>query len=227
MLLFRCGPRRFGENQAYWAYDVWLAIKTKYFHPVLTKSSFTSIFSNIMAPFQWTVNSNMLIFNSFTDQNGTIYKKAGAQKKRTLLVLDDLFDEAAQNKEFLALVVAGRHREVYLMVLRHNLPQQTKNSKTIDLNDTQLIPFNCLRNSEQIDILGRQLGDTPQSKSIKKLPKNLMVIWWLISTWEKVKRWGILQIVPVTSRPSSTAPQINYLNLDNEFKTLLYSWFVQ
>ena len=33
-------------------------------------------------------------------------QKAEAQKKRILLLLDDLFDEAAQSKEFLALVVA-------------------------------------------------------------------------------------------------------------------------
>ena len=43
-------------------------------------------------------------------------QKAATQKKRFLLVLDDLFDEAAQSKEFLALVVAGRHRNVHLMV---------------------------------------------------------------------------------------------------------------
>ena len=41
-------------------------------------------------------------------------------QKRILLVLDDLFDEAVQSKNFLALVVAGRHRNVHLMVLRHN-----------------------------------------------------------------------------------------------------------
>ena len=69
-------------------------------------------------------------------------QKAEAQKKRTLLVLDDLFDEAAQSKDFLALVVAGRHRNVHLMVLRHNLFQRTKNSTTIDLNGTQINLFN-------------------------------------------------------------------------------------
>ena len=85
-------------------------------------------------------------------------QKAGAQK-RILLVLDDLLDEAARSKEFLAVVVAGRHRNVHFMVLRHNLFQQTKNLKTIDLNVTQLILFNSLRDSEQIGILGRQLGE--------------------------------------------------------------------
>ena len=86
-------------------------------------------------------------------------QKAEAQKKRILLVLDDLLDEAAQSKDFLALVVAGRHRNVHLMVLRHNLFQRTKNSKTIDLNVTQIILFNSPRDSEQIGVLGRQLGE--------------------------------------------------------------------
>ena len=63
------------------------------------------------------------------------FQKAEAQN-RILLVLDDLFDEAAQSKDFLALVVAGRHRNVHLMVLRPNLFQRTKNSKTIDYSET-------------------------------------------------------------------------------------------
>ena len=86
-------------------------------------------------------------------------ERAEALKKRILLVLDDLFDEAAPSKEFLAIVIAGRHRNVHLMVLRHNLYQQSKNSKTIDLNVTQIILFNSPRDSEQIGILGRQLGE--------------------------------------------------------------------
>ena len=78
-------------------------------------------------------------------------QKAQSQK-RILLVLDDLFDEAAQSKDFLALVVAGRHRNVHLMVLRHNFFQGTKNSKTIDLNVTHITLFNIPRDSEQIGV---------------------------------------------------------------------------
>ena len=80
-------------------------------------------------------------------------------KQRTLVVIDDLYDEAANTKEFLDLVIAGRHRNVHLMVLRHNLFQQSKFSKTIDLNVTQIVLFNSPRDSEQIGILGRQLGE--------------------------------------------------------------------
>ena len=85
-------------------------------------------------------------------------EKAGAQKKRFLLVLDDLLGEAAKSKDFLALVIGSRHRNIHLVVLRHNLFQQTKSSKTVDLNVTQIFLFNSPRDSEQVGFLGRQLG---------------------------------------------------------------------
>ena len=95
-------------------------------------------------------------------------QKTEAQKKRILLELDDLFNEAAQSKDFLALVVAGRHRNVHLMVLRHNLFQQTKTSKTIDFNVTRKF-F-----STALEILNRLVfwvvnweSDTPQWRPIK------------------------------------------------------------
>ena len=84
-------------------------------------------------------------------------ERSEASKQRTLVVIDDLYDEAAQSKKFLDLVIAGRHKNVHLMVLRHNLFQQCKNSETIDLNVTQMILFNSPRDLEQIGILGRQL----------------------------------------------------------------------
>ena len=88
-----------------------------------------------------------------------VLERSEALKQRTLVVIDDLYDEAAQTKEFLDLVIAGRHKNVHLMVLRHNLYQQSKNAKTIDLNVTQMILFNSPRDLEQIGILGRQLGE--------------------------------------------------------------------
>ena len=57
------------------------------------------------------------------------------------------------------LVIAGRHRNVHLMMLRHTLFQQSKYSKTIDLNVTQTDLLKNPRDSEQIGILGRQLGE--------------------------------------------------------------------
>ena len=60
------------------------------------------------------------------------------QKKQILLMLDYLV-EVAQSQEFLALVAAGRHRTVHLIVLRFNFFLPTKISTTINLDVTQLI----------------------------------------------------------------------------------------
>ena len=46
-----------------------------------------------------------------------VLERSEALKQRTLVVIDDLYDEAAQTKDFLLLVIAGRHKNVHLMVL--------------------------------------------------------------------------------------------------------------
>ena len=155
-------------------------------------------------------------------------RKAEAQKKRILLVLDDLFDEAAQSKELLALVVAGRHRNVHLMVLRHNFFQRTKDSKTIDLNVTQTNLFNSPRDSEQIGVFGRQLGKRHATmeaykKTTQKPSGHLMIDLDVRSS----------NSLRYSSKCSGDVLSIFYcstdqlcLHLDNEFTKLLYSSFV-
>ena len=86
-------------------------------------------------------------------------EKAEAQKKRILLVLDDVFEEAVKSKEFPALFIADRHPNIHLVVLSNNLFQQTKSSKTIDLNVTQNILFINPRDSEQFGFFGRQSAE--------------------------------------------------------------------
>ena len=90
--------------------------------------------------------------------NWSAIDKCEAQKLRTMVVIDDLYQQASQDEKFLELVLSGRHRNVHLITMKHNLYQQTKNSKTIDLNISQLILFNSPRDVEQISTLGRQMG---------------------------------------------------------------------
>ena len=150
-------------------------------------------------------------------------QKAEAQK-RILLVLDDLFDEAAQSKDFLTLVVAGRHRNVHLMVLRHKSFQRTKNSKAIDLNVTQIILFNSPRDSEQIGVLGRQLGQRHATQeAYKKATQqpfgHLMIDLDMRSS--KSLRYSSNCYGDVTSIFYCSTDQL-CLHLDNEFTKLLY-----
>ena len=89
--------------------------------------------------------------------NWSAVEKCEARKLRTLVVIDDLYQQACEDEYFLNLVIAGIHRSIHLIALKHN--QQSKHSKTIELNVTTMILFKSHRDLEQIGVLGRQMGD--------------------------------------------------------------------
>ena len=75
------------------------------------------------------------------------------------LVFDDTCEEIFNEKDFVKLATAGRHKNVYVIYVKHNLFQQSKQSRTIDLNTTHLILFKSPRDTQKIDYLGRQLNN--------------------------------------------------------------------
>ena len=85
--------------------------------------------------------------------------KASASNQHTLVIFDDVYQVAASK------VFEPRHfgptsetTSAGPEALKHNLYQQSTNSKTIDLNVTQLLLLRNPRDTNQIDYLGRQLG---------------------------------------------------------------------
>ena len=77
-----------------------------------------------------------------------------------MLVFDDSCEEIYQEKEFVKLAVSGRHKKVNCIFVKHNLFHQSKWSRTIDLNTTHIILFKSPRDTQQIDVFGRQLNNT-------------------------------------------------------------------
>ena len=73
-----------------------------------------------------------------------------------MIVFEDTCEEIFNEKDFVKLATAGRHKNVHVIYVKHNLFQQSKQSRTIDLNTTQLILFKSPRD---IDYLGRQLNN--------------------------------------------------------------------
>ena len=76
-----------------------------------------------------------------------------------MIVFDDTCEEIFNEKDFVKLATAGRHKNVHVIYVKHNLFQQSKQSRTIDLNTTHLILFKSPRDTQQIDYLGRQLNN--------------------------------------------------------------------
>ena len=77
-----------------------------------------------------------------------------------LLVFDDSCEEIFNDKEFSKLATAGRHKKISVIYVKHNLFQQSKWSRTIDLNTTHIILFKSPRDVQQIGLIGRQLNNT-------------------------------------------------------------------
>lgn len=78
---------------------------------------------------------------------------------RFLLVFDDVCENISNSKEFQDLATSGRHRNLHVFFIKHNLFHQSKFSRTIDLNTTHIILFKSPRDQDQIRYLGRQLGN--------------------------------------------------------------------
>ena len=75
-----------------------------------------------------------------------------------LLVFDDSCEEIYNDEEFVKLATAGRHKGLDVIYVKHNSFQQSRWSRTIDLNTSHIILFKSSRDIQQLDHLGRQLN---------------------------------------------------------------------
>ena len=83
-----------------------------------------------------------------------------SQLEKCLLIFDDSCEDLFNDKEFSKLATAGRHKKLSVIFVKHNLFQQGKWSRTIDLNTSHIILFKSPRDIQQISFIGRQLDNT-------------------------------------------------------------------
>ena len=83
-----------------------------------------------------------------------------SELENCLFVFDDSCEEIFMDKVFSKLATAGRHEHISVIYVKHNLFQQSKRSRTIDLNTTHIILFKSPRDIQQIGLIGRQLNNT-------------------------------------------------------------------
>ena len=56
------------------------------------------------------------------------------------------------------MATAGRHKNINAVYIKHNLYQQSKWSRTIDLNTTHIVFFKSARDIQKVNFLGKQLN---------------------------------------------------------------------
>ena len=75
-----------------------------------------------------------------------------------LLIIDDSCGEIYNDKEFVELATAEHHKNISVIYIKHNLNQQSKWSRTIDLNTTYIILFKSACDIQQVELLVKQLN---------------------------------------------------------------------
>ena len=75
-----------------------------------------------------------------------------------LLIFDDSCDEICSSKQFQKIATAGRHRNLSVIYIKHNLFHQGSLGRDIELQNTHIVLFKSPRDVQQVRILSRQLG---------------------------------------------------------------------
>ena len=75
-----------------------------------------------------------------------------------LLIFDDSCEESCNSKAFVDLVTAGRHRGLSTIYIEHNLFQQSKVGRDVQLQNTLIVLFKSHRDEMQVTTLSKRLS---------------------------------------------------------------------
>ena len=135
--------------------------KTNLIFRIITGKTFYPKFKNViflyheMQPIYSQVGKHLnIVFKKFTNLEFL------QNTENCLLIFDDSCEEIFNDKAFVKLATAGRHKNINVIYVKHNLYQQRKWSRTIDLNTTHIILFKSPRDVQQVAFLGKQLNLT-------------------------------------------------------------------
>ena len=101
----------------------------------------------------------------------------GSNGAKLLMIFDDVAEEILQNEKFSNLATSGRHKNISVIFIKHNLYQQGKYSVTIDKNTTHILLMKNPRIGRQIKILGTELGNVKFLEDCYKKVCGKQTLW--------------------------------------------------
>lgn len=107
------------------------------------------------------------IVNPFEYTDGVVGDKG------LLLILDDLFMEASDNKFVTEAFTAGRHSKISVILITQNVFHSGKFSRSISLNCSQYVLMKN-RDVGQIEVLGRQLFGKRKGSDFAEIYKRAL-----------------------------------------------------
>ena len=144
--------------------------KTEIIFKMLSGNTFYPKFNHII----FLYREMQQIYVKMEQKLGGIFKKYANLEflnnlENCLLIIDDSCEEIYNDKEFVKLATAGRHKKIDVIYIKHNLYQQSKWSRTTDLNTSHIVLFPAIfnksrdiqqsaRDIQQVEFLGKQLN---------------------------------------------------------------------
>lgn len=111
------------------------------------------------------------------------------KQENTVIIIDDLMVEAAQNDLVQALFTRGRHLNLSVIYLAQNLFHKGKHSRDMSLNTDYMVLFKNTRDASQIMHLSRQM-----------YPNNPKFLTWAFhDTTKEPYSYLFLDLKPYTS----------------------------
>ena len=75
-----------------------------------------------------------------------------------LLIFDDTCENICNSKAFVDIAMAGRHRRLSIIYIKHNFFHQSKLGRDVELQNTHIVLFKSPRDVMQVTTLRTQLG---------------------------------------------------------------------
>ena len=133
--------------------------KTEIIFKMLSGNTFYPKFNHIILLYR----EMQQIYVKMEQKLGVIFKNYANLEflnnfENCLLIIDDSCEKIYNDKEFVKLAAAGCHKKINVIYIKHNHYQQSKWSRTIDLNTSHIILFKSARDIQQVEFLGKQLN---------------------------------------------------------------------
>ena len=116
--------------------------KTNLIFRIITGNTFYQNFKNVI----FLYHEMQPIYSQVEQHSNIVFKKFTnleflPNTENCLLIFEDSCEEIFNDKEFVKLATAGRHKNINVIYVKHNLYQQNKLSRIMDLIATHIILF--------------------------------------------------------------------------------------
>jgi hypothetical protein len=109
------------------------------------------------APFESSVPIEVKSFVEFRRSLPSIGDIIKAPNERVIIFIDDQQESACSSKEILDIFLTGRHHQISILLVVHNLFNKGKINRDLSLNCNYICLMQNIRNVSQVECLGRQI----------------------------------------------------------------------